>query len=146
MDNNISVCDRESDMFKYLDSKTTQNQRFVVRATKHERIVSSDGERLTPYIENQSSKASYTVQIQQTSGRKARIAKVAVRYANITIYPPKKHKKFGGMSLTVISCNEINPPDGTSPLSWKLYTGEPINNASDALTIVRFYELRWRVK
>lgn len=27
-----------------------------------------------------------------------------------------------------------------------MYTGEPINSASDALNIVRFYELRWRVE
>jgi hypothetical protein len=59
MDNIISVCDRESDMFEYINAKKTQNQRFVVRA-KHERIVSSEGEKLTPYIENQSSEASYT--------------------------------------------------------------------------------------
>ncbi|MFT4938459.1 MAG: hypothetical protein ACI88A_001486 [Paraglaciecola sp.] len=46
----------------------------------------------------------------------------------------------------MISCNEISPPNGTSPLSWKLYTGEPRNSASDALKRVRFYELRWRVE
>ncbi len=145
MDNIISVCDRESDMFEYIDYKTTNNQRFVVRA-KHERVVNTDGDKLSPYIENQSSEASYSVKIKQKGGRKARIAKVAVRYAYITIYPPKKHKKLGGMNLTVISCNEIEPPSGASPLSWKLYTGEPINSASDALRIVRFYELRWRVE
>jgi hypothetical protein len=132
MDNIISVCDRESDMFEYIDYKTIQNQRFVVRA-KHERIVNAEGDRLTPYIEYQSSDSSYSVKIQQKGGRKARIAKVAVRYACVTIYPPKKHKKLGGINLSVISCNEINPPNGTTPLSWKLYTGEPLNSASDAL-------------
>ena len=84
MDNIISVCDRESDMFEYIDYKTTNNQRFVVRA-KHERVVNTDGDKLSPYIENQSSEASYSVKIKQKGGRKARIAKVAVRYAYITI-------------------------------------------------------------
>jgi hypothetical protein len=54
MDNIISICDRESHMFKYIDYNTTQNQRFVVRA-KHERLVNADGDRITSYIEYQSS-------------------------------------------------------------------------------------------
>jgi len=116
-----------------------------VRA-KHERIVNADGDKLSRYIENQSSEASYSVKIQQKGSRKARIAKVAVRYAYITICPPIKHKQLDGMNSTVISCNEIDPQSWTSPLSWKLYTSEPINSASDALKIVRFYELRWRVE
>jgi hypothetical protein len=89
---------------------------------------------------------SYEVKIQQKGGRKARIANVAVRYALVTISPPKKHKKIGGTTLVVISCNEISPPEGLSPLSWKLYTNEAINCATDALQIVRYYELRWRVE
>jgi hypothetical protein len=117
----------------------------VVRA-KHERLANAQVDRLTPYIENQSTELSYSVKIQQKGGRTARIAKVAVRYACVTIYPPKKHKKLDGINLSVISCNEISPLNDTSPLSWKLYTGEPINSASDALKTVRFYELRWRVE
>jgi hypothetical protein len=145
MNNIISVCDRESDMFEYIDYKTTQNQRFVVRP-KHERLVNARGDRLTSYIENQSIELSYSVKIQQKGIRKACIAKVAVRYACVTIYSPKKHKKLDGINLLVLSCNEISPPNVTSPLSRKLFTGEPINSASDALKIVRFYELRWRVE
>lgn len=145
MDNIISVCDRESDMFEYIDYKSKQHQRFVVRA-KHERMVNTQGDRLTPYIEQQSSALSYQVKIQQKGGRKSRIANVAVRYALVTIYPPKKYRKSDCISLTVISCNEISPPDGVSPLCWKLYTNEPINAGNDALQIVRYYELRWRVE
>jgi hypothetical protein len=58
MDNIISVCDRESDMFEYISYKMTQHQRFVVRA-KHERIVNAQGDTLSPYIESQSSVLSY---------------------------------------------------------------------------------------
>jgi len=49
MDNIISVCDRESDIFDYIAYKEKHQQRFVVRA-KHERIVTGDGDKLTPYI------------------------------------------------------------------------------------------------
>lgn len=145
MDKIISVCDRESDIFEYITYKDKHQQRFVVRA-KHERIVTDEGEKLTPYISQQSSALSYQVKIQQKGGRKARIANVAVRFASVTISPPKKYGKGDDINLTLISCNEIEPPEGVKALCWKLYTNEPINCAADALKIVRYYELRWRVE
>jgi len=69
MDNIISVCDRESDIFDYIDYKDKHQQCFVVRA-KHERIVTDDGDKLTPYINQQSSAISYQVKIQQKGGEK----------------------------------------------------------------------------
>lgn len=145
MDNIISVCDRESDIFEYIAYKDKYQQRFIVRA-KHERIVTTDGDKLTPYINQQSSALSYQVKIQQKGGRKARIANVAVRFASVTISPPKKHGKCDDIKLTLISCNEISPPEGVTALCWKLYTNEPNHNPADALLIVRYYELRWRVE
>jgi len=145
MNSIISVCDRESDIFDYIAYKDKHQQRFVVRA-KHERIVTGDGDKLTPYINQQSSAVSYQVKIQQKGGRKARIANVAVRFALVKISPPKTHAKRDDIYLTLISCNEISPPDGASPLCWKLYTNEPINCPTDTLQIVRYYELRWRVE
>jgi len=145
MNNIISVCDRESDIFDYIAYKDKHQQRFVVRA-KHERIVTGNGDKLTPYINEQSSAISYQVRIQQKGGRKARIANVAVRFASVTISPPKKQAKSDTINLTLISCNEISPPEGSKALCWKLYTNEPVNCAADALKIVRYYELRWRVE
>jgi hypothetical protein len=71
---------------------------------------------------------------------------VAVRFASVTITPPKKQAESEDINLTLISCNEISPPEGTKALCWKLYTNESVNCAADALTIVRYYELRWRVE
>jgi len=69
MDNIISVCDRESDIFEYIAYKDKYQQRFIVRA-KHERIVATDGDKLTPYINQQSSALSYQVKIQQKAVEK----------------------------------------------------------------------------
>ncbi len=145
MDNIISVCDRESDIFEYIVYKDKHQQRFVVRA-KHERRVTDNGDKLTAYINQQSSALSYQVKIQQKGGRKARIANVAVRFASVTISPPKKQAECDDINLTLISCNEISPPEGAKALCWKLYTNEAVDCAANALPIVRYYELRWRVE
>jgi len=145
MNNIISVCDRGSDIFDYIAYKDKHQQRFVVRA-RHERIVTGDGDKLTPYINQQSSAISYQVKIQQKGGRKARVANVAVRFASVIISPPKKQAKCDDIKLTLISCNETSPPEGAKALCWKLYTTELVDCAEAALKIIRYYELRWRVE
>lgn len=45
----------------------------------------------------------------------------------------------------MIICREMNA-EIAKPLCWILYTNEIINNVDDALRMVRYYELRWRVE
>ena len=71
---------------------------------------------------------------------------VTVRFVSVTISPPKKQEKCDDIKLTLVSCNEILPPEGAIALCWKLYTNEAITSAENALQIVRYYELRWRVE
>jgi hypothetical protein len=41
---------------------------------------------------------------------------VAVRFASVTISPPKKQEKCDDIKLTLISCNEILLPEGATAL------------------------------
>lgn len=141
----ISVCDRESDMFDYIFYKTQQQQRFVVRAHR-ERYINAKKEPLSDYVQKQASPLSYEVHIRQKGGRKSRTASIEVKYASVTIMPPVSHKSSGEITLTAVTCTEVAYPPGQRPLSWTLYTSEEVANAEDALKIVRYYELRWRVE
>ena len=144
--NIISVCDRESDLFEYIAYKQENQQRFVVRAN-HDRALLEKGVKLSEFISEQSSAVSYQVKIKQKGGRKSRIANVSVRFATVTIGAPKKSQsKSKPVTLTLISCDEISPPDGVTPLCWRLYTNEPIDTVENSLKIIRYYELRWRVE
>ncbi len=145
MDRIISVCDRESDIFEYMTYKQTAQHRFVVRVN-HDRALQDSELKLKEHIGDQSSTASYQVKVKQKGGRKARTANVAVRHAEVLISAPKKHPALAPLTLNVLSCDEIDAPKGVAPLCWRLYTTEPINSTEDALKIVRYYELRWRVE
>ena len=145
MDRIISVCDRESDIFEYMTYKQAAQQRFVVRVN-HDRALQDSEVKLKEHIGDQSSTASYQVKVKQKGGRKARTAKVAVRHAEVVISAPKKHPALAPLTLNVLSCDEIGVPKGVAPLCWRLYTTEPIGSMDDALKIVRYYELRWRVE
>lgn len=145
MNNIISVCDRESDLFDYIKYKQENQQRFVVRAN-HDRKLFNESFKVSEFIAKQSTEVSYQVKIQQKGGRKSRVANVDVRYAQVEVGGPKQRGKTEKEQLTIISCDEVLPPEGTKPLCWKLYTNESIKTAEQALKIVRYYELRWRVE
>jgi hypothetical protein len=145
MERIISVCDRESDIFEYLNYKQANQQRFVVRVN-HDRALLECDQKLKEHLGQQSSTGSYQVHVQQKGGRKARIAKVAVRFAQVIIQAPKEHPAFVPIQLNIVTCEEIHAPAGVEPLCWRLYTSEAVDSMEDALTIIRYYELRWRVE
>lgn len=145
MDRIISVCDRESDIFEYMAYKQDMQQRFVVRV-HHDRTLLDSEAKLKEHMSTQSSSLSYSVNVKQKGGRKARTANVAIRYATVSIRAPLHSAEHGPLTLNVISCDEIDTPEGVKPLCWRLYTTEPVEAIGEALKIVRYYELRWRVE
>ena len=76
----ISVCDREADIYEYLHYKQSNAQRFVVRASQNRQISESD-ERLFSYSESLKSAGYREVEVAQKGGRKARTAKLQIRFA-----------------------------------------------------------------
>ncbi len=141
----ISVCDRESDIYEYIKYKQDNQQRFVVRASHTRKLVGSEKDNKT-LVNQQLSNISYQVQVKQKGGRKARLANIAVRVTEVILSPPGNKRNSENLKLNMISCQEINAPKGVKPLSWYLYTNEKINTQEEALDIIRYYELRWRVE
>ena len=66
-------------------------------------------------------------------------------YQSVSIKKPRKAQGEESLDVNVIICRETNAKVA-EPLCWILYTNELINSAEDALRIVRYYELRWRIE
>lgn len=143
----ISVCDREADLYDYLSYKLDHKQRFVVRA-KVDRLVVGSELSLFEIVEKESIfLCCYRVDVKQRGGRLARRAKLALSSMTLTLKPPQ-----GGpvgrapLHVNVVVAQEIHAPSGAEPLRWILLTTEPVDSAEQALTAVRYYELRWRIE
>jgi hypothetical protein len=144
----ISICDREADIYEYMQYKIINNQRFIVRA-KHDRILELENEKLRSFMEKRSVLGTYSIEIEQKSGRKKRTVEIQVKVGRVTIIPPQKSAK-GIMELIPIELNvvvayEINS-DIEEPLEWILLTTEDITDLSAVRKITRYYELRWRIE
>lgn len=146
LSNVIDVCDREADSYEYLDYQLTHGHRFVVRANRDRRLSSAESKLSEVFNELEPQAYAY-VKIAQRGGRKARNARVALRYTTVTF---KKHKNLTKVSKTltvnVVQCQEVDTCDNNEKLCWNLYTSEAINNTADAQRIIQYYEWRWTIE
>lgn len=139
----ISVCDRESDIIEYLHYKSTHSQRFLVRTRANRPL--ANGSRLHDYLEQLKPAGSYTLEIPQRGGRKARKTTIEVAFAPVEVLAPeRKQKQIPAIKSYAIICKEKGGrKDG---LVWHLLTSEPVDSLEQAKTIVGYYEARWKIE
>lgn len=143
----IAVCDREADIYAYMQDKLAHQERFVVRS-KHRRKDTESGLYLYDHLCQQPELGGYQVTIPQKSlvdklgkrkNRPARKATLSLRSGTITL-------KQGPLTLNAVLAEEVNPPNGEAPLKWLLLTSEPVESLSQALRVIDIYTHRWRVE
>jgi len=141
----ISVCDRESDIYKYLCYKRDQAQRFVIRA-QSDRGLSGDEQTLFEALSGELPWLYETVvEVAQRGGRVARTAHVQVCARCVELRAPALDKQSLPVSTNVVVVRERGQSEDAS-LNWILLTSEPIETEEQVRRIVRYYELRWRIE
>jgi hypothetical protein len=143
----ISVCDRESDVYEYLLYKHREDQRFVVRAQVDRRILCSDFKLFEVLERDASALCCYPVQIPQRGGRQAREAKLLLRSATLELLAPVgRAVEPGSLKVNLVLAEELDAPSSSEPLHWVLLTTEAVSSAEEAMRVVHYYELRWRIE
>ena len=155
MDNVIQVCDREADIYEYLQARTERGHRYVVRANHDRQLRGEDGS-LWASMAAQTRVGVYEVLLGQrgaepaTLGRGARPARqtqttrMAVKTASVRLRSPTETDE--SISVNIIYAREITPRESTKPLEWMLLTSEPIESLSQAVTVIEYYETRWLIE
>ena len=72
-----------------------------------------------------------------------------VRFGQITILRPASNREPGlpdQTTLALIELMEIDPPEGTEPLFWRLLTTHAVTDADTAWRIVDWYRARWTIE
>ena len=144
LSNVLNICDREADIYEYMDYQKSEGQRFLVRAKENRKLIEPECN-LHQLIKTVQGQCCYEVHVRQRAGRKARKAQVTLSYQTATISKPKRAQGEPELTVNVIICQERESQQ-ENPLCWILYTTEPVNTAEEAQQLVRYYELRWRVE
>lgn len=142
----ISVGDREADIYELLVRGLKCKSGLIVRASC-DRLLDDEEKRLWPYMAALPAATMLEMQIPQKESKKLRPASVELRFGCVTLRPPKRLKgAYGPIEVRAVYLHEPKAPEGSEPLSWMLLTTLQVNDATDAMTIVDYYSVRWSIE
>jgi len=146
----VSVGDREADIYDLFALSEQLGQSLLVRAAWN-RCVEHPENYLWSFMESQLVAGTITVTVPRKGNQPARQAELTVRFAQVTICPPKSRASEGLKPIILwgILAYEENPPLGIKPteaISWLLLTKESVNTFQDACEKLQWYTCRWLIE
>lgn len=146
----VVICDREADIYELFQHVHEHDLDLIVRAVRNRRL--EEAPLLRDHLGDIVATDHFQVIVQRQRNQAERTASVELRYATVTLLPPKRQKSAEAFPLTpqqlqVVEVKEINVPKTVKdPIHWILVTTLAVNTVEDAHRIVRLYTYRWLVE
>ena len=160
----VTVCDREGD-FRELPSRAEQSgAALLVRASRGTKrrvaLASGEGADLWDHLLATEPVGGRKIEVPACGGpnrRRGRTAKLTLRCTAVDLLPPKDRERAPPVRMIAVSALEEDPPrrparstskrrKQNQPLHWMLLTTEGQDDLDTAGTVLRWYELRWRIE
>ena len=143
----IHIFDREGDIAEVFDKVRQLKHSGVLVRAAHDRSLDQVSQRLWGKMESQPIHFEQDIDIPATAKRKARHAKLAVRFCLVQLRTPYRFDNRAPLNVYAVYATEIDCPEEEEvPLSWMLLTTEEVKDVEKAATILRWYTYRWRVE
>jgi Transposase DNA-binding/Transposase DDE domain len=147
----IELCDREGDIHEVLECQQHAHIHYLIRA-RGDRIEQESNVAIRPALLQKwpEAQGTFELDILDSDPAKRRTAQLEIRYASFTLRPctsSKARAKRKAIELQVVWAREVNDPQQVSKtIDWLLFTTLPVNSVADALQMVQYYKLRWRIE
>jgi hypothetical protein len=141
----VHIGDRESDIYELFATATKAGTSFLVR-TCVDRLA-GDGQHTIPAEMKQVPvKCRHRIEVRDRKGVASETT-LELKYKRIRVLPPigKKNRYFE-LRLTVIHAQESVAPEGRDKIDWKLITDMPVKSRKDALKMLSWFALRWKIE
>lgn len=149
----INIADREGDIYDYFadvlkHKKCMPNAPDVLVRASHNRNIEEEERHIWEYLNSQKIAATREIEVPRNKEHDARKATLSIRYAQITLKPPKNQyfQKSELLPIYAVYAHEENPPKKTKPVSWMLLTTIEITNVFQAVEAIRWYVCRWLIE
>lgn len=155
----VHVMDREADDYPLLWMIQETGDQFVVRSSQNRRTEEVPGNlagvmNLRPFVVERHVPLSRRGarrppdELKRHPPRDSRIAKLSIRYGSVTVLRPGPvHPGIApDLQLNVVDVVELAPPEGETPVRWRLLTTLPVATAADAERVVDIYRKRWLIE
>jgi len=143
----ISVGDREADIYELFELalQDRRGPKLLVRA-EYDRLLADGQGHVWPMVANQPLAATQDLQVPRRGKQPARMAHLEIRFATVTLKPPKRKPQLPSLKMCAVLAEELHPPSGVKPLRWMLLTTCEVHNADSAIEKIGWYRLRWGIE
>jgi hypothetical protein len=143
----ISVGDREADLYELFHQATQDlcGPRLLVRAerTRNRKV---EQENLWQKMTAEPVAGWLDVAVPRRGSRRARTARLEIRFAQVELSPPK-NRKFQPLSVWAVYAREVGyGAEVTEPIDWMLLTTVKTQSFQDASERLSWYSRRWGIE
>lgn len=139
------IADRESDIYAAFAACPAGTD-LLVRSAQDRSL--EDGGRLFATLDALPAAGQAELDLPAKPGRRARLARVAVRFMTATVSRPRNGVVGTlppSLSLAIVDVREIDPPTGET-VHWRLLTTQAVTNVAEALAVIDLYRRRWAIE
>ena len=143
----VSVGDREADIHELFElaQNEVSGPRLLVRASQN-RILAEGQGHLWEKLSDQEVAGIQEVRVPRRGNHPARVARLAVRFAAITLKPPKKKPTLEELSIWAVLAQEVGVSEDVEPIEWMLLTTCQITSFDEAIEKLAWYAVRWGIE
>lgn len=153
----IAVADREGDLYDlYEEANHTQGIKadWLIRVKTTKRaIIHASGKRDTQLLHQKmlALEPSQIIEfaLPRRDGETARQVQQSLRLAKVALHPPTGRRgslRCHPVTVTVLLAQEINTPEGETPVVWWLMTSIPIEQLEQPSQLISWYLQRWQIE
>jgi len=156
--NVLLMQDREADIFDFFAAPRQNNIHLLIRATQPRNVeIGGQTGKLLEAVAAAPVIAHKDATVHARPDREARTAHLTVRMTHLSVCAPHDGENTHALPVpvVVIQAHEEHPPKGGKtkagkekviPISWTLLTTLPDVDAAQAVQLVDYYALRWRIE
>jgi hypothetical protein len=155
----VHVMDQEADDFALYAQMLDRELRFVIRGSDQRLLSRNHGPHVGDALEDAGHQMLYEVALSERKpsggkearahpARERRVAQLHIRALPAVVMERPQHAQVDveSVTLNVVQVFEPNPPAGENPISWTLYTTEPVDTLDEQVEVVSDYCNRWLIE
>lgn len=141
----VHVMDREGDVHEVFE-EIQAGEGFLIRCAQNRNIDPAGEEAIDKaHAAVERSTCLGTMDLSVAKPReKSRKATLELRAVQVTLAPRRPNRQ--AITLALVEAREIDPPEGATPILWRLWTSEPVESFDQIVGYIQLYSLRWRVE
>lgn len=140
------VSDRESDLYAKW-ARVPGGVFHILTRAMHDRPIVGGGKLSSAALA--AAGMAVVEQLRERPGRPARQAHLLVRFGPVELQRPNNTLETGlpkTVRVSLVEVSEIDPPEGSEPVLWRLLTTHRVEDAAMAWRVVGWYRQRWVIE